>query len=114
MQTLPLLVPPLLPPPPSWYPGHMARFAQNLPALLTRTDVVLEVRDARLPLTSINGNLEGMSQLPGLLLLQVVVIIPHGYAILDNYDHCPIHLPSFASDETQSHKSDHLDISFLP
>ncbi|EIN08451.1 P-loop containing nucleoside triphosphate hydrolase protein [Punctularia strigosozonata HHB-11173 SS5] len=62
MQALPHLVPPLLPPAPSWYPGHMAKFAQNLPALLTRTDVVLEVRDARLPLTSINGKLEGALQ----------------------------------------------------
>ena len=30
-----------------------------LPALLTRTDVVLELRDARLPLTSVNRNFEG-------------------------------------------------------
>lgn len=33
-----------------------------LPALLTRTDVVLEIRDSRLPLTSINRTLEGMQQ----------------------------------------------------
>jgi ribosome biogenesis GTPase A len=49
----------LLPPPPSWYPGHMAKFARMLPALLSRTDVVLELRDSRLPLTSINNKLEG-------------------------------------------------------
>ena len=30
-----------------------------LPALLSRTDVVLELRDARLPLTSVNRNFEG-------------------------------------------------------
>lgn len=30
-----------------------------LPALLTRTDIVLELRDARLPLTSINRTFEG-------------------------------------------------------
>jgi hypothetical protein len=30
-----------------------------LPALLARTDVVLELRDARLPLTSVNRNFEG-------------------------------------------------------
>jgi hypothetical protein len=30
-----------------------------LPALLTQTDVVLELRDSRLPLTSINRTLEG-------------------------------------------------------
>jgi len=51
---------PLLPVPPSWYPGHMTKFARMLPALLSRTDVVLELRDSRLPLTSINRNLEGV------------------------------------------------------
>jgi mitochondrial GTPase 1 len=50
---------PALPIPKSWYPGHMTRFSRQLPALLAQTDVVLELRDSRLPLTSINGNLEG-------------------------------------------------------
>lgn len=50
---------PALPVPPSWYPGHMTRFFRQLPALLARTDVVIELRDSRLPLTSINSNLEG-------------------------------------------------------
>ena len=38
----------------------MSKFTKMLPALLARTDVVLEIRDSRLPLTSINENLEGM------------------------------------------------------
>lgn len=50
---------PILPVPPSWYPGHMTQFSRMLPALLRRTDVVLELRDSRLPLTSINRNFEG-------------------------------------------------------
>ncbi|KAF5369096.1 hypothetical protein D9758_003074 [Tetrapyrgos nigripes] len=50
---------PVLPIPPSWYPGHMMKFTRMLPSLLTRTDVVLELRDSRLPLTSINRTLEG-------------------------------------------------------
>jgi ribosome biogenesis GTPase A len=49
---------PDLPLPPSWFPGHMQRFSRLLPGLLNRTDVVLEVRDSRLPLTSINHRLE--------------------------------------------------------
>ncbi|KZT23669.1 P-loop containing nucleoside triphosphate hydrolase protein [Neolentinus lepideus HHB14362 ss-1] len=53
---------PALPAPPSWYPGHMDKFARMLPALLRRTDVVLELRDSRLPLTSINETLEGAVQ----------------------------------------------------
>lgn len=48
-----------LPTPPSWYPGHMKTFVRMLPALLSRTDVVLELRDARLPLTSVNSAFEG-------------------------------------------------------
>jgi hypothetical protein len=42
----------------------MNRFTKQLPALLSRTDVVLELRDARLPLTSINHNLESESDAP--------------------------------------------------
>jgi ribosome biogenesis GTPase A len=48
-----------LPPPQSWYPGHMTQFSRILPSLLQRTDVVIELRDARLPLTSVNKNFEG-------------------------------------------------------
>ncbi|KAF7791645.1 hypothetical protein EIP86_002666 [Pleurotus ostreatoroseus] len=51
---------PALPAPPSWYPGHMTQFLRQLPVLLRRTDVVLELRDSRLPLTSINRNFEGI------------------------------------------------------
>lgn len=36
----------------------MAAFAKALPSLLAKTHVVLEVRDVRLPLTSINSLLE--------------------------------------------------------
>ncbi|RXW21250.1 hypothetical protein EST38_g4616 [Candolleomyces aberdarensis] len=50
---------PALPSPTSWFPGHMKKFTRMLPSLLTRTDVVLEIRDSRLPLTSINRTLEG-------------------------------------------------------
>ena len=53
---------PVLPAPPSWYPGHMTQFTRLLPTLLRRTDVVLELRDSRLPLTSINRNFEGACQ----------------------------------------------------
>ena len=49
-----------LPGPPSWFPGHMMKFTRMLPALLKRTNVVLEIRDSRLPLTSINRTLEGV------------------------------------------------------
>jgi ribosome biogenesis GTPase A len=49
---------PILPIAPSWYPGHMFSFMNKLPVLLSRTDIVLELRDSRLPLTSVNPNFE--------------------------------------------------------
>ncbi|KIJ32121.1 hypothetical protein M422DRAFT_213973 [Sphaerobolus stellatus SS14] len=52
------MLPSVLPPAPSWFPGHMSRFTRLLPAFLSRTDIVIELRDARLPLTSINPTLE--------------------------------------------------------
>ncbi|WOO84691.1 Mitochondrial ribosome-associated GTPase 1 [Vanrija pseudolonga] len=39
---------------PSWFAGHMARSLRELPALLDEVDLVLEARDSRLPLTSVN------------------------------------------------------------
>lgn len=39
---------------PSWFIGHMARSLRDLPALLEDIDLVIEARDSRLPLTSIN------------------------------------------------------------
>ena len=54
---------PALSAPPSWFPGHMNQFKRQLPVLLKQTDVVLELRDARLPLTSINRTFEGRSAL---------------------------------------------------
>ncbi|EJT99146.1 P-loop containing nucleoside triphosphate hydrolase protein [Dacryopinax primogenitus] len=57
---LPLSIPrfPFPPSPPSWYAGHMAAFVNSLPKLLSTTSIVLEVRDARLPLTSVNPAFE--------------------------------------------------------
>ncbi|WWD22457.1 hypothetical protein CI109_106948 [Kwoniella shandongensis] len=39
---------------PSWFAGHMSRSLRELPSLLEDIDLVIEARDARLPLTSIN------------------------------------------------------------
>lgn len=39
-------------PPVQWYPGHMARAVQALRTHLQRVDVVIEVRDARIPASS--------------------------------------------------------------
>ncbi|KAK8845504.1 hypothetical protein IAR55_006217 [Kwoniella newhampshirensis] len=54
---MPLTVRPAFPYPlrtPSWFAGHMSRSLRELPSLLEDIDLVIEARDARLPLTSIN------------------------------------------------------------
>lgn len=43
---------------PSWFAGHMASSLRKLPAVLQNIDLVIEVRDARLPLTSVNPSFE--------------------------------------------------------
>lgn len=56
--SIPMALPRLLFPFPtrttSWFAGHMARSLRELPALLDEVDLVLEARDSRLPLTSVN------------------------------------------------------------
>ena len=70
------MIAPFLPAPPSWYPGHMTQFARLLPQLLQRTDVVLELRDARLPLTSINRTFEGTALLPLFDISRLPEVLP--------------------------------------
>ena len=63
-------LPPLLPPPQSWCPEHMTQFFRMLPTLLERTDVFLNLRDARLPLTSVSSTQNAHSnQVRGIILL---------------------------------------------
>lgn len=49
---------------PSWYIGHMHRAMRSLPPMLARSPppLVIEVRDARLPFTSINPGFEELLQ----------------------------------------------------
>ncbi len=41
----------------NWYPGHMAKATRQIKEKLKMVDIVLEVRDARVPLTSSNERL---------------------------------------------------------
>lgn len=45
-----------------WYPGHMARAKRLLIDQLSRVDVVIELCDARLPLSSRNPDLEALTR----------------------------------------------------
>ena len=42
----------------NWYPGHMLKAKKELAEQLKRVDVVLEIRDARIPVSSINQDFE--------------------------------------------------------
>ena len=53
-----------------WYPGHIAKAERQLKEQLNLVDVVIEVRDARLPLSSSYTNIEKLlGDKPRLLLL---------------------------------------------
>lgn len=45
-------------PPIQWYPGHIAKAEKSLTEQLKRVDVVLEVRDARIPLATHHPNVQ--------------------------------------------------------
>lgn len=42
----------------NWYPGHMAKALREVQNRMKQVDLILEVRDARIPLTSGNANLQ--------------------------------------------------------
>lgn len=53
-----------------WYPGHIAKAERKLKEQLSLTDAVIEVVDARLPLSSIYNNITGLlKDKPRLILL---------------------------------------------
>lgn len=57
----------------NWYPGHMAKALREIKQKLSMVDIVLEIRDARVPLASGNRNLyEGLGQKPKLIVLNKV------------------------------------------
>ncbi len=45
-----------------WFPSHMARGIEAMEKRLRRMDVILEVRDARIPFSSANPLLEQLGQ----------------------------------------------------
>jgi hypothetical protein len=47
-------------PPISWFPGHMAKASRQVKENITKCEVVLEIRDARVPLSSINKNFQSL------------------------------------------------------
>jgi len=46
----------------NWYPGHMAKAKKQLSEMLRLVNLVVEIRDARIPLSSTNPDLTHLSQ----------------------------------------------------
>ncbi|KAJ1979433.1 Mitochondrial GTPase 1 [Dimargaris verticillata] len=46
----------------NWFPGHMARGIREIRETMSKVDLVVEARDARIPLSSINPKLEEITQ----------------------------------------------------
>ncbi len=64
-------------PPIQWYPGHIAKAEKELREQLKRVDVVLEVRDARIPLSSHHPRLrEWVGSKARVLILNRMDMIP--------------------------------------
>ena len=60
-----------------WYPGHIAKAERQLKEQLKRVDVVLEVRDARIPLASHHPQLEQwIGDKPRVIILNRIDMIP--------------------------------------
>ncbi len=56
-----------------WYPGHMAKAKRELTELIRYLDLILEVRDARLPIASHNDDLETiLARKPQVVILNKV------------------------------------------
>ena len=53
----------------NWYPGHMLKSKKELAKQLKRVDVVLEMRDARIPVSSENHDFEKLLQQKNRILL---------------------------------------------
>ena len=64
-------------PPIQWYPGHIAKAERQLKEQLKRVDVVLEVRDARIPLASHHPQLaQWIADKPKVVILNRMDMIP--------------------------------------
>ena len=62
-----------------WYPGHIAKAERQLKEKLNLVDVIIEVRDSRIPLSSSYNNIEKLlGDKPRLLLLNKADLVDKG------------------------------------
>ena len=79
-----------------WYPGHIAKAEHQLKEKLSLVDVVIEVRDSRIPLSSSYGNIKKLlGEKPRLLLLNKADLVDktelsEWCEYLKNTENCPV------------------------
>ena len=79
-----------------WYPGHIAKAERQLKEKLNLVDVVIEVRDARIPLSSSYTNIKKLlGEKPRLLLLNKADLVEREelkqwVSYLKNTTECPV------------------------
>lgn len=79
-----------------WYPGHIAKAEKKLKEQINLVDVVIEVLDARIPISSCYNNIESLlGEKPRLILLNKVDLTPEQelkdwIKILEEKFSCPV------------------------
>lgn len=79
-----------------WYPGHIAKAERKLKEQINLVDVVIEVLDARIPLSSCYGNIKSLlGEKPRLILLNKADLAPEAelekwIKILEEKFECPV------------------------
>lgn len=79
-----------------WYPGHIAKAEKKLKEQINLVDVVIEVLDARIPLSSCYGNIKNLlGEKPRLILLNKADLVDENelkswIKIIQNELNCPV------------------------
>lgn len=79
-----------------WYPGHIAKAERKLKEKISLVDVVIEVLDARIPLSSCYGNIQSLlGEKPRLILLNKADLVPEQelkswISIIEEKFECPV------------------------
>jgi ribosome biogenesis GTPase A len=82
-----------------WYPGHIAKAEKNLKEQLKRVDVILEVRDARIPLSTHHPQMKEWvgNKARVLVLNRVDMILPQVRSLWTEYFQAQGEVPYFTN-----------------
>lgn len=79
-----------------WYPGHIAKAERKLKEQINLVDVVIEVLDARIPLSSCYNNIKSLlGEKPRLILLNKADLVEEGelknwIKVIEDLSGCPV------------------------